>query len=67
MGLLNDLRERWLRGRSRSTRTPEAADDEELVDRILTTPDEASQLDVLPDDQKNQYVEKSPPGGPDRS
>ena len=58
MGLLDNLRERWLRGRS--AHAPEAAG-EERVARILTTPDEASQVQELPGAQREQLLDESRP------
>lgn len=61
MSWLERLRERWARGRE--ARPPTDAETELVEDRILTTPDEASQMSTLPDGQREDILGDSQPPG----
>ena len=57
MGWLQALKARWLRGRPAGE--PPESDPERDVDRLLTTPDAATQVDSLPDEQKDDILDQS--------
>ena len=55
MSLLDKLKERWQRGRSAGA----AAEPDAAAERILTSPDAASQLNDVPEGQKEQVLDGS--------